>query len=191
MMKLLLLNKIRSVFALFSAIILFSSLATVKAQSFVTENGYAEFKSSAPLLTFTGTSENLTGLIDLDDNLIDFYIDLETLDTGINLRNRHMRESYLETNKYRFAEFTGELITPFDINSSDEQSVTVRGDFTMRGISREMEINGTLTNIGGELQLEASWTVLLEDYDIERPRVVFYELADEQEITISATLKNQ
>jgi polyisoprenoid-binding protein YceI len=163
----------------------------VQAQSFVTEDGYAEFKSNAPLLTFTGTSEKLAGLIDLDENLVDFFLDLETLDTGIRLRNRHMRDSYLETGQYRFAEFTGSLITPFDHKSDEEQQVVVKGEFTMRGITKEMEIEGTLRNNGDNLELEASWVVLLEDFNIRRPRVVFYELAEEQEITISATLKRQ
>ena len=166
-------------------------LTVVEAQSFLTEDGYAEFKSNAPLLTFTGTSDKLTGLIDLDENLVDFFIDLETLDTGIRLRNRHMRDSYLETGQYRFAEFTGSLITSFDPESEEEQQVVVKGNFTMRDISREMEIEGTLRNSGGDLELEASWVVLLEDFNIRRPRVVFYELAEEQEITISATLKRQ
>ena len=174
-----------------AAIILLLANSAIQAQSFLTENGYAEFKSSAPLLTFTGSSKNLTGLIDLDETLIDFYLDLETLDTGINLRNRHMRESYLETDKFRFAEFTGTLLTTFDAGSDEVQPVRVKGEFTMRGISKEMEIEGTLKNNGGDLILEASWVILLEDYNIRRPRVVFYELAEEQEITISATLKRQ
>jgi polyisoprenoid-binding protein YceI len=102
-----------------------------------------------------------------------------------------MRESYLETDKFRFAEFTGTLLTTFDAGSDEVQPVRVKGEFTMRGISKEMEIEGTLKNNGGDLILEASWVVLLEDYNIRRPRVVFYELAEEQEITISATLKRQ
>lgn len=161
------------------------------AQSYMSESGYVEFVSSAPLLEFKGTSNHLAGLIDLEKNLVDFYVDLNTLDTGIDLRNNHMRDSYLETDTYRFAEFTGELVTDFDPDSEDQQQVTVSGTFKIHGVEQDIDVNGTLKPVDPGLQLEAGWTVLLEDYDIDKPRVVFYELASEQKISISILLKPQ
>ena len=46
------------------------------SQSFKTESGEAIFLSKAPLNEFTGESEKLKGLIDLEKNLVDFYLDL-------------------------------------------------------------------------------------------------------------------
>jgi polyisoprenoid-binding protein YceI len=188
-MKLRLIN---STALLLIFLMLFAAASTtVSAQSYMTEDGYVEFKSSAPLLTFKGISNHLTGLIDLDKNLVDFYVDLTTLDTGINLRNRHMRDSYLETDKYPFAEFTGTITSGFDYESEGEQAVTVQGDFTIHGVTKEMTITGTLKRVTDGLELNASWKVLLEDHNINKPRVVFYELADEQEVTIKGILKIQ
>jgi polyisoprenoid-binding protein YceI len=155
------------------------------------ENGYVEFVSTAPLLEFKGTSNNLTGLIDLDESLVDFYVDLNTIDTGIDLRNNHMRDSYLETDKYRFAEFTGELTSDFDPSSKQEQQAEVNGMFQIHGVEREIDVTGTLTPTNNGLQLDASWTLLLEDYNIDKPKVVFYELASEQTVNISILLKPQ
>lgn len=180
------------IFTLFSFLILFFvATADLEAQNYMTEEGYVEFKSSAPLLTFKGTSNHLTGLIDLDQNLVDFYVDLTTLDTGINLRNRHMRNNYLETDKFPFAEFTGSMNSIFDPELTDKQEVLVIGEFTIHGVTREMEIKGTLQRMNDDIELNASWTVLLEDHNIDRPSVIFYELADEQEVTIKALLKLQ
>ena len=86
---------ISALFIIIFSILMISSKSN--AQSYMSESGYVEFVSTAPLLEFKGTSDNLTGLIDLDENLVDFYVDLNTLDTGIDLRNNHMRDSYLET----------------------------------------------------------------------------------------------
>ena len=160
-----------------------------EAQSFAATEGYAEFVSNAPLLEFKGKSDHLHGLIDLEENLVDFYIDLSTLDTGINLRNRHMRNSYLETERCPFGEFTGEITSDFDPDLYEEQDVTVEGTFKVHCITREMEITGTIRPSDDGLKVDASWSVLLEDYDIDRPRVVFYELADEQKVNISILLK--
>lgn len=162
----------------------------LRAQAYMTQTGYAEFESSAPLLTFTGTSNHLQGLIDLDENLIDFYLDLNTLETGIGRRDRDMKTQYLETEEYPFAEFTGSLDSPFNPAVTDTQQVTVTGTFKVHGVEKEISINGTLTPAeDGTLHLEAGWTLLLSDYDIERPSIVFYQLADEQVISLSADLE--
>ena len=178
---------------IFTAILVLFSFAFFtdksEGQSFAATEGYAEFVSNAPLLEFKGKSDHLHGLIDLDQNLVDFYIDLSTLDTGINLRNRHMRDSYLETDRCPFGEFTGEVTSDFDPDLYEEQDVSVKGSFKVHCIEREKEISGTILPSDEGLKLEASWSVLLEDYEIDRPRVVFYELADEQKINISILLE--
>src|SRR6056297_4211127 len=113
--------------------------SSVNAQSFMTEEGDVEFTSSVPLHTFTGTSSQLKGLIDLDKNLVDFYIDLQTLDTGNGRRDRDMY-STLNVEEHPFAEFTGELISDFDPDSDTSQDVTVEGDFTVNGVDRKITV---------------------------------------------------
>jgi hypothetical protein len=39
--------------------------------------------------------------------------------------------------------------------------------------------------------MNARWEILLADYNIERPRVVFYELSDIQTVKIDAILTAQ
>lgn len=160
------------------------------SQVFKADDGYVEFISRAPLLEFKGTSHHLTGLIDLDQNLVDFYVDLNTLETGIRRRDRDMRNTYLKTDRFPFAEFTGELVKPFDPEWNEKQDVKVSGIFQIHGVERKIEVNGTLESVDGKLHLEATFTILLEDYDIDRPRVLFYELADEQIVAISIHLKH-
>lgn len=161
-----------------------SARDTVRA--FVTEQGLAEFTSRAPLLTFTGTSRSLIGLIDLKQNLLDFYVDLNTLDTGIELRNRHMRDSYLETEEFPYAEFRGRLAAVPDFAESDTASVTALGTFRIHGVDRELQVDGSLIRIPGGLRLAAQWEIQLSDFDIDIPNVVFYELSETQNVRILA-----
>ncbi len=163
-----------------------------RCQVFTTEAGQVQFLSKAPLNEFTGKSSNLNGLVDLDKNLLDFYVDLNTLNTGIGLRDRHMRENYLETKKYPYAEFTGKINAISPLESGQSKSVTARGKFKIHGVEKEIEVPGKLTALSdSELQLDASFKVLLGDYKIDIPKVVFYELAEEQEVTIKAILKTK
>ena len=75
------------------------------AQNFYTESGTAIFYSKVPLHSFSGTSNTLIGAINLVDKTVDFYLDLETLDTGNAKRDKDMKltldtENYWEYLKY-------------------------------------------------------------------------------------------
>ncbi|MFC3414667.1 YceI family protein [Algoriphagus hitonicola] len=171
-------------------IFLVLSFNSVFAQAYQTKTGKAIFLSKAPLNEFTGVSEQLQGLIDLEKNMVDFYLDLNTLKTGIGLRDRHMRDNYLETEKYPFAEFTGKLTSIPELKSGQTQAVAVNGRFKIHGVERDMEITGQLQRMtNGDLSLKANFDILLGDYEIPLPKLVFYELAEKQEVSIEAFLK--
>jgi polyisoprenoid-binding protein YceI len=161
------------------------------AQAYQTQTGKAVFLSDAPLRSFEGVSEKLHGLVDLEQNLLDFYLDLNTLKTGISLRDKHMRDNYLETKKYPFAEFTGKIkesLTERSLPEGQAVKVTATGTFKIHGVARTIDVPGTLTRKGNTLLLQASFKVLLTDHQIEKPSLVGFELADEQVVTITASL---
>lgn len=160
-----------------------------RAQVFVSTQGYVEFISTAPLLEFKGTSNNLSGLINFETGEVDFFVDLASLNTGNRRRDRDMRQVYLETEKYPFAEFSGFLDSTVNFETAGKQDVTVTGQFKMREISRQMNIEGTVEHIDGAIRVQATWQILLEDFNIDRPRVVFYELSNVQTINIDITLQ--
>lgn len=154
---------------------------------YITDSGYAEFTSSVPLHTFTGQSNHLTGMIDTDENLIDFYLDLNTLKTGIDRRDRDMYRT-LNVDEFPFAEFTGSLQNTFNPESSEKQEVIASGEFTIHGVTREVNINGVIQITEDGLLLEAEWTLNLNDYEIEPPGILFYRVNEEQQVRIEALL---
>ncbi len=166
----------------------FLIVPSLHAQAFLTENGTAIFHSEVPMHTFSGSSEHLTGKIDLDNNIVDFYIDLTTLKTGIEKRDRDMRET-LETDKYPFAEFYGQLISDFNPDSSGAQKVIVEGTFKIHGVEQKKQFTGTLEMTPDGLLLKANWVLRLEDYDIVPPSLLFVKVDQEQKIEIEALLK--
>jgi polyisoprenoid-binding protein YceI len=154
----------------------------------MTKTGHAEFDSSVPLHTFTGESDHLVGKINLDDSTVDFYLDVNTLKTGISKRDKDMLET-LEAEEYPFAEFFGELTSPFDPNQEGPQEVTADGEFTIHGETRDITVDGTLEKTPEGLQLNTGWTLNMEDYDIEPPGILFYRVSEEIDIRIDALLK--
>jgi polyisoprenoid-binding protein YceI len=172
--------------------VLLLAIGQLQAQVYKTENGKVAFVSKAPLNEFTGTSENLQGLIDLNQNLLDFFIDLNTLDTGIGLRDKHMRDNYLETKKFPYGEFTGKMKTPMEMAVGKTYEVTAIGDFKIHGIAKPIEVPGKIKVISEtQLELTADFKIKLGDHKISVPKVVFYELSEIQEVNIKAIFKKQ
>lgn len=159
------------------------------AQVYNTSGGLVEFDSSVPLHSFTGHSNYLTGQIDLSEQSVDFYIDLNTIETGIGARDKDMRAT-LETGTYPFAEFYGKLNT-LPVEGSlltKPQQVTVKGKFKVHGVSRDVSIDGTLQKTDQGLKVKASWKLNIRDYDIEPPGILFYRVSEIQKIRIEALL---
>ena len=179
--------KMRVILLSISIVGLFSTAAI--GQIYMTENGNVEFKSEVPLHSFKGTSEQLVGKISLADSTVDFYLDLATLDTGNNKRDKDMRET-LDTEKHPFAEFFGKLQTPFDATRNGSQEAKVTGTFTIHGISRDIQVDGTLAQEGESLRLQAGWILNLHDYKIKPPGILFYRVDEEVDIQINALLKS-
>ncbi|HKL14453.1 MAG TPA: YceI family protein [Balneolaceae bacterium] len=155
---------------------------------YYTDSGHAEFTSSVPLHSFAGESNHLTGMIDFRENLVDFYLDLNTLETGIGKRDRDMYQT-LNVDEHPFAEFTGTLETPFNPDSSARQVARVTGEFSINGVVKEVSIEGTLQARGERIMLNVGWELRLEDYDIEAPGILFYRVDEVQSIQIEGSLK--
>ena len=175
-------------FFLFLITLTFASL-TSEAQLYKTESGSVVFISKVPLHSFEGKSNYLNGAIDLSSKTVDFYIDLETLDTGNGKRDKDMRLT-LDTKKYPFAEFYGNLVSNFDSTSTQVQIVQVQGVFKIHGKEQEIMVDGTLQKNTDGLILKANWILNLLDYDIIPPKLLIIKVDENQEVNIEAILKN-
>ena len=84
----------------------------------VSDGSEVIFRSEAPMESFEGKTDRISGHVtclpaDLESELdLRFAVDLASIDTGIGMRNTHMRERHLETDQYPEAVFTaGEIRT--------------------------------------------------------------------------------
>ncbi|MEO0559568.1 MAG: YceI family protein [Bacteroidota bacterium] len=157
------------------------------AQTYESARGTVEFTSRVPLHTFTGTSPHLNGALDLDTREVDFYVDLETVETGIGKRDRDMRDA-LETRRFPFAEFTGRLTTPLDLQQRTPQRARVEGTFTIHGVARPLTVVGTIEPTRQGLRVRAGWEVRLDDHNIQPPRLLMVKVNQVQRVEIDILL---
>lgn len=142
----------------------------------------ATFTSEAKLSSFDGNSTDLKGLFDLKQNLIDFYLDLNTIETGIKLRDKHMRNDYLETKQYPYAEFSASFSESDlkKVQSRESGEYILNGSFSVHGVEKEKEVSIKIEfkNQGQEIYFSTAFSILLTEHNIKIPKVMFYELSN-------------
>lgn len=160
----------------------------VHGQVYQTEEGHAEFTGHTPLFSFQGSSNSLSGGVNLADSTVNFELPMITLDTGNNKRNRDMMK-LINVEKYPLVKFEGKIITPFRRDTLVVQKVKIKGTFTVHGVSQILTITGTMHFTGDGLKITAEWSQKLTTYDIDPPNVLFYSMKDEQDIQVKAILQ--
>lgn len=113
-----------------------------------------------------------------------FHFDLDSLNTGIELRDKHMKEKYLETGKFKTAELQ---LQPVDLpkelctSGAGNQHLPFAGTLKLHGI--EKPVKGELDLQGGKGQgsATAQFDLNLSDYQIEIPAYMGIKVADRVE----------
>lgn len=170
------------------------SLSAQEYQVDKAKENLVKFISDAPIESFEGTTNNIDGYLfltsfdDLTKNQLYFEVDLNTLDTGIGLRNRHMRENYLETEKYRYAFFDGKIIE-IKQEKDNEYSVLVEGDMNIHGKTKKLSISGKIINEKDLLRVKTNFDVSLSDYEVEIPKLMFMKINEVIKLELNFYLK--
>ena len=179
---------------LFSAATALAADFTIKPAQ---DKNLVVFTSKATLESFTGKTKQVSGQVSCDPaNLgdsvtVQVEVDLASLDTGIPMRNKHMRENHLETDKYPKAVFEGGRIIDASARTlSPGTTVHLRlaGQFDLHGVKRPLEAPVDVTQArDGTLQITTHFDVALADYNINRPQFLVMKLEDKQHVTVQVT----
>lgn len=157
------------------------------------------FVSRAATEEFDGVTDRIDGYVRLETQRLApsarqsgsrlfLEVDLAGLDTGIGLRNRHMRDNYLDVRRYPYATFEGRIHA---VDEAPGPSFTVisRGVFTIHGVARDRLLTCTVTPEGGGYRARCAFEVLLSDHAIPIPRLMFLRLANEIRVELDFTVR--
>lgn len=155
------------------------------------------FESKAPMESFTGRTTAITGQITLDPSAladsvpVEVAVDLLQLDTGIELRNQHMRENHLHTERFPRAVFRGAKLLgehPARLESGQPVTLQIAGEFECHGVKKPLttpvEVKWDAET--NRLHFATTFVVFLADYDIPRPKMLFVKLDEKQTVTFTA-----
>ena len=146
----------------------------------------AEFHAEDSYDSFDGKTHKVTGGIVADPAnpsaaTVEMSIDMASLDTGNSLRNREMRELYLETGKHATAKFKSVNVeAPASVAPSSPADIKVTGDFTLHGVTKRMTIPVRVVLIpDGRIHVTSSFKVHMPDFDIDVPKNILVTVNDD------------
>ncbi|MFH1197484.1 MAG: YceI family protein [bacterium] len=155
-----------------------------------------KFISDAPVEDFEGVTDIIDGYMywEGDDmmnkSILYFEVDLTTLDTGIGLRNRHMRDNYLETDKFKYSSYEGKFKSIRKISDS-EFEVEVDGTMNIHGITKTLPVKGKMIKTDNGYRILSQFDVKLTDYQIEVPKLMFVKISEVMELHVDFFMKQK
>lgn len=181
---------------------LFATLTTLQAATtnYLISSGpdaRVEFRSDAPLEEIVGRVSAVAGNLEIDPSgngsgaVAQINVDLTKLNTGIELRDEHMRKNHLETATYPEAVFTLTTLTipAGSLIEGVRTMVTANGTLELHGVTAEIqpEVYLTLNSTANTMRIEANFSITLQQFKIDRPQFLVMKLAEEQRISVDIT----
>ena len=115
-------------------------------------------------------------------------VDLATLDTGIALRNDHLRASYLEVERgpdFRHAVLSGIVLADPPPDRAGRRETRFSGTLTLHGVRRAIEGEADLRRGDERMQVEATFSLSLDTFDVPPPRYLGVGVRDTVEVTVT------
>lgn len=173
-----------------AAFILACCSFAVSAQKFVTETTDVSFYSHAAIEDISADNKKANGIFNSETGDIAFSIPITEFQFEKSLMQEHFNEKYMESDKYPKATFQGK-IEGFNKSAAGIQQVKASGKLTIHGVTRDIEIPGTIEKKESKLEMKSKFIVKLVDYKIKIPELLWNKVAEQVAVTVDFTFKPQ
>jgi polyisoprenoid-binding protein YceI len=175
-----------------------SSVKSASAQSMtipvLADHGKLEFHAVGrpSMIKVNGEGKGPQGSLQIFENKVsgDLAFDVTSLTSGISLRDEHMKDKYLEVQKFPEAKLhLTEVLLPaaWSLKSPLVKDAPFKGDLTLHGVTKPIE--GKFEISGGEsaMSAKADFEVKMDDYGILIPKYLGITVKNEVPVSLSMT----
>jgi polyisoprenoid-binding protein YceI len=113
------------------------------------------------------------------------HVNLQTLETGIGIRDRHMRDNYLEVQKgpeYAVATLENIRLERLDGKTS------LKGTLLLHGERKEVSGMAELKQQDGRVRVQAQFPVKVSEFSIPKPTYLGVGVKDEIQVKVTMTV---
>jgi hypothetical protein len=121
-----------------------------------------------------------------------FSVDLRTLDTGIGLRNTHLRDNYLEVSRgptYDTAVLDAVVLDAPAPTRGRSATLGFRGVLSVHGNAKPIAGTAEVSHRGDTLEVRVKFPLRIDVYEIARPTYLGVGVANQIDVEVRATLK--
>lgn len=162
---------------------LFATIHSYSQQRFFAEKATVSFFSDAVVEDISATNEKVTSIFDVVNGEVAYLMSIKDFQFPNKLMQVHFNEKYMESEKYPKSSFQG-TISGFNLATTGKQEVKATGKLTIHGVTKNIEVPGTVEVNGNRLTVKSKFMVKLLDYNIKVPQIVWQNIAQQVEVTI-------
>lgn len=143
------------------------------------------------MLKIKGKGAKVSGKIAQAENKFEgqIQVDLSEFDTGMALRNQHMKEKYLqvqdEKNRYATLEFIDFEAPELLKNGGEKEGIPFKANLTLHGIKREVSGVAKLSVQNQQYSGNTKLKIKLSDFGIDIPSFAGVTVAEDVDIDVS------
>lgn len=154
---------------------------------YVSRDAGISFFSSAPIEDIQAKTNKAVSAINITTGSIYFKVPIKTFQFEKDLMQEHFNSDYLESDKFPFAEFKGKINAPINPAVDSTYDVTVAGQLTIHGVTKDYTTPGTLVISNGKLTATSTFNVRLVDHKISIPRLLIKNIAEVVQVKVNAS----
>tara|TARA_B100000963_G_scaffold317937_1_gene298692 strand:- start:162 stop:710 length:549 start_codon:yes stop_codon:yes gene_type:complete len=167
--------------------ILIFSQQNLFSQQFYTNKGVTKFDGSkAAFEPIKANNNNTVSIIDSSSGQIAAVIIIREFDFRLGLMQEHFNENYLESNVYPKSTFEGQ-IKNFNLKELNQEfkEHEIEGVLTIKGVNNNIITKAKIRKIDEKIELFSSFSVMLSDYKVKIPKIVFKKIDEEVKISLN------
>jgi YceI-like domain len=173
---------------LFAIAICPSAMAQTKL---FTKTGYIKFFSATVMEDIKGENNLVGAVLVKETGALDFVAGMKSFQFKKGLMQEHFNENYVESEKFPKTTFKGKIdnISSVDFTKNGDYVVTVSGDLTIHGVTKPITEKGTISIKDGKIKANSVFNITIADYNIEIPKLVRKQIAENVEVTVDLVLE--
>lgn len=161
---------------------------TAFGQRYISEKSFVSFFSGATIEDITADNSKANSIFDIASGDIAFSIPIREFKFAKSLMQEHFNEKYMDSEKFPKSTFQGK-ITGYEPNGTGPQAAKALGKLTIHGVTKDIDVPGTVEIANNKVVIKSKFKVKLEDYSIKRPQLLWQNIAEEVEVSIDFTFK--
>lgn len=167
-------------------ILFFLTVGTLSAQRYMTRSGHIWFFSHTVIEDIEAHNYQTSSILDTNKGELAFSMLIKGFQFEKALMQEHFNEKYMESDKLPKSTFKGKIknLEEVDFSKDGSYEVSVVGDINIHGVSKPLELTGTLIIKGEKIQAKSDFSLKVADYKIKVPGIVKDNIAEQIEVHV-------